>query len=36
MFYRLEGESVVDGSVMTLRSSLDKDGYPIDVEDMND
>ena len=25
-----------DGSVMTLRSFLDKDGHPIDVEDIND
>lgn len=35
-FYRLEGESAEDGSVMTLRSFLDKDGHPIDVEDIND
>lgn len=36
IFYRLEGESAEDGSVMTLRSFLDKDGHPIDVEDIND
>lgn len=36
VFYRLEGESAEDGSVMTLRSFLDKDGHPIDVEDIND
>lgn len=29
-------ESAEDGSVMTLRSFLDKDGHPIDVEDIND
>lgn len=36
IFYRLEGESAEDGSVMILRSFFDKDGYSIDVEDIND
>ncbi|XNM77907.1 DUF2813 domain-containing protein [Escherichia coli] len=34
-FYRLEGESAEDGSVMTLRSFLDKERHPIDVEDID-
>lgn len=36
IFYCLEGESVEDGSVMILCSFFDKDGYLIDVEDIND
>ncbi|MTH48186.1 ATP-dependent endonuclease [Intestinirhabdus alba] len=36
IFYRLEGESAGDGSVMTLRSFLDCDGHPLIGEDIND
>lgn len=36
IFYRLEGESADDGSVMTLRSFLDGDGHPLSVDNIND
>ncbi|MDI8721444.1 ATP-dependent endonuclease [Salmonella enterica subsp. enterica serovar Anatum] len=36
IFYRLEGECVADGSVMTLRSFLNSDGQPLPVENIND
>ncbi|QMI04723.1 ATP-dependent endonuclease [Citrobacter sp. RHB25-C09] len=35
IFYRLEGESAEDGSVMTLRSFLDSDGHPLPIDDIN-
>lgn len=36
VFYRLEGESHDDGSVMTLRSFLDGDGHPLAIADINE
>ncbi|POT57957.1 ATP-dependent endonuclease [Citrobacter amalonaticus] len=35
IFYRLEGEGAEDGSVMTLRSFLDGDGHPLELDDIN-
>ena len=36
IFYRLEGECADDGTVLTLRSFLDSDGHPLNLDDIND
>jgi putative ATP-dependent endonuclease of OLD family len=36
VFYRLEGELAEDGSVMTLRSFLDSNGEPLELDDIDE